>query len=188
MKSKFGGLNRNTLRIARYKHDIDYVRTLGKEEKLWLSQFCDEYYNATFKESPLHNSQELKKACYDQYNEATRDAVNHSSTMPEPYKQRKANKYSPNDYDLTKSYSKDENLMIYLAERIDSFNQAISRTPKKERPSMSEQKEELLAIRAIVETAIAVFDAGAYPGSTAAALQQTRVWLVNMLSQLEAGE
>ena len=57
-----------------WRVDQDYVKTLSPEEKAWLNKFNQEYYRNRFsKEGDLHNSPELKRACYSNENAANRD-------------------------------------------------------------------------------------------------------------------
>ena len=55
--------------------DQDYTKKLSKEETEWLGRFNQEYYRNRFEstEKDLHNSPELKKACYSNENARNRD-------------------------------------------------------------------------------------------------------------------
>lgn len=57
--------------------DYDYISQLSEKEKKWLDKFSKEYINASLDsknlEKNLHNSQKLKKDCYDRNNARNRD-------------------------------------------------------------------------------------------------------------------
>lgn len=57
--------------------DVDYVEKLTEEEKEWLNQFLDEYYDTSFykykEKGYLHNTEELKKSCGTLDNARRRD-------------------------------------------------------------------------------------------------------------------
>lgn len=56
--------------------DYDYVDKLSKKEKEWLNKFTDEYVNASVDpknlKKNLHNTEKLKKDCYDRNNARNR--------------------------------------------------------------------------------------------------------------------
>lgn len=57
-----------------WKVDQDYIQTLSEEDRQWLGQFNQEYYRNRFtKENNLHNTKELKRACYSNENASNRD-------------------------------------------------------------------------------------------------------------------
>lgn len=55
--------------------DYDYLDKLTPKEKLWLSNFTEEYISGNFKHrgKPLHITQKEKKECYDRNNARNRD-------------------------------------------------------------------------------------------------------------------
>lgn len=53
--------------------DYDYVSKLNKEEKKWLRQFTNEYYQASFKKNPTLQDKNLEKKCYIANNGRNRD-------------------------------------------------------------------------------------------------------------------
>ena len=58
--------------------DYDYVDLLSDEEQAFLAQFSNEYYNGTVKKgdlNALHNTDELRKNCYNRNNISNRDAL-----------------------------------------------------------------------------------------------------------------
>lgn len=66
--------------------DQDYLDKLTPEEKLWLSNFNEEYVGGNFNHKEgdvLHTTQELKRDCYSRNNARNRDyyAINRSSIM-----------------------------------------------------------------------------------------------------------
>ena len=57
-----------------WKVDQDYIKDLSPEEREWLGKFNQEYYRNRFtKEDNLHNTPELKRACYSNENASNRD-------------------------------------------------------------------------------------------------------------------
>ncbi len=56
--------------------DYDYVDKLSPEEKKWLNKFTEEYVNASVDpkklKKNLHNTEKLKKDCYDRNNARNR--------------------------------------------------------------------------------------------------------------------
>lgn len=56
--------------------DQDYIHLLDDEAKDWLNQFNQEYYRNRIKKgdpNALHNTDELRKDCYNRENAANRD-------------------------------------------------------------------------------------------------------------------
>ena len=56
--------------------DYDYIDKLSEKDKKWLNKFTEEYVNASIDTSNLkknlHNTQELKKDCFDRNNARNR--------------------------------------------------------------------------------------------------------------------
>ena len=79
--AKYPGLNKNLFsRIKQEYFDFDYIDKLGHEDKLWLSQFNEEYLGARLNGSkkPLHRTKRLKKNCFDMNNSRNRDITSNA--------------------------------------------------------------------------------------------------------------
>lgn len=64
--------------------DQDYLNKLNKKELSWLNKFNSEFVNAgNLKEEnkPLHNTDELKKKCYNSNNARNRDILTKQEAM-----------------------------------------------------------------------------------------------------------
>jgi hypothetical protein len=73
------GLEKLTLpKAVQQFFDYDYLNQLTEEEKNWLSQFTDEYYNNTLNHDWRKNFhyKEQKKSIYDATNARNRDMYN----------------------------------------------------------------------------------------------------------------
>ena len=57
--------------------DYDYIDQLSDKDKKWLNKFTEEYVGANIPEEKrnLHNTDELKKDCYDRNNARNRDVL-----------------------------------------------------------------------------------------------------------------
>jgi len=56
--------------------DMDYVKSLSKDDQAWLLQFCDEHYGADFRwESPMHVTTTEKRERYVNQNRIGRDLM-----------------------------------------------------------------------------------------------------------------
>ncbi len=61
--------------------DLDYINKLSIKDKQWMSQFLDEYYNRRIsKINPIHNTDDLRKKCYELSNSAERDVMSSKET------------------------------------------------------------------------------------------------------------
>ena len=67
--------------------DYDYLDKLTKEEKTWLNKFTEEYTNAKLDvvdlTKNLHNTQVLKKDCFDRNNARNRDILTRTKAAGE---------------------------------------------------------------------------------------------------------
>lgn len=58
----------------RWKIDYDYAHTLSDYDYMYLLQFTEEYYDASFDdEDSLHDTEELRRSVYNQKNSSNRD-------------------------------------------------------------------------------------------------------------------
>lgn len=93
--------------------DYDYVDKLNDEEKAWLNKFTNEYTNASLDRKNLknnfHNTEELKKDCYDRNNARNRDVLTRA-------------KASGNNVYLDDIKEKDIKVKNYLGEETDNLN------------------------------------------------------------------
>ena len=76
-KTKYPALNPGlNLKTRTDLIDYDYVDKLSKREREWLNKFTEEYVNASVDsknlKKNLHNTEELKKDCYDRNNARNR--------------------------------------------------------------------------------------------------------------------
>lgn len=111
--------------------DQDYINKLGPEEKVWLSQFNNEYYGNTLKKDWRKNlhMKETQKAIYDQTNARNRDMYN---------KRYKFNEHEsgiaiPNDYH---EFANPEEAIIEAIDKEDKIKKFVksalkARTEKK---------------------------------------------------------
>lgn len=74
-KTQFGLQPKSFAKNKQWMVDQDYTKSLNSEEAEWLNRFNQEYYRNTFEssEKDLHNTPELKKACYGNENARNRD-------------------------------------------------------------------------------------------------------------------
>jgi hypothetical protein len=72
--NEFGLEVRSFPKHKQWKVDQDYAKQLSPEEREWLGKFNQEYYRNRFtKEDNLHDTPELKRACYSNENASNRD-------------------------------------------------------------------------------------------------------------------
>lgn len=77
-KAKYPALNPSlNLKTRAILVDYDYVDKLSDSEKEWLNKFTNEYVHASLDtkklKKNLHNTQKLKKDCFDRNNARNRD-------------------------------------------------------------------------------------------------------------------
>lgn len=72
---KFGLEKKSFPKHKQWMVDQDYDAKLSQEERDFLARFNQEYYRNTFEssENDLHNTPELKRACYSNENARGRD-------------------------------------------------------------------------------------------------------------------
>jgi len=94
--------------------DYDYLDKLSEEEKEWLNKFTEEYVNAKVDpknlENNLHNTQKLKKECYDRNNARNRCTWTRAKA---------SSRGKSIDELLDDDYKKDENVEDNLIDKID---------------------------------------------------------------------
>lgn len=77
-RAKYSSLRPDLNLKTRYEliSDYDYLKKLSEEELTWLNKFTKEYVNADLDsknlENNLHNTESLKKDCYDRNNARNR--------------------------------------------------------------------------------------------------------------------
>lgn len=79
-KAKYPALRPELNLKTRYELiDYDYVNNLAEEDKKWLNKFTEEYVNASLNSKELdknfHNTDKLKKDCYNRNNARNRDIL-----------------------------------------------------------------------------------------------------------------
>jgi len=75
-RHKYHLFRRRLPKNHRWQHDFDYLDQLSEDEKSWLNQFVKEYYDGNVpktKTDNLHNTDELRRDCYDRKNRQNRD-------------------------------------------------------------------------------------------------------------------
>jgi hypothetical protein len=76
MAKKYGLKQSNFPKNKQWQVDQDYIQTLSNTAKDWLNQFNSEYYGGGPKKGcpkALHNTDELRKDCYNRTNRANND-------------------------------------------------------------------------------------------------------------------
>jgi len=84
MKKKRNPLNPNhQVRTRREYIDYDYLKELNPEEYKFMQKFTDEYYGGAIRvgdDESLHNTDELRKDCYNRNNRQNRDIMGLAKT------------------------------------------------------------------------------------------------------------
>lgn len=84
-KSKYPALQPNLNLKTRYDEltDFDYIHKLNDSEKEFLNSFLEEYVNAKLNHPSkvLHDTQPLRKSCYDRNNSRNRDVYSRGKAM-----------------------------------------------------------------------------------------------------------
>lgn len=75
-------LAKTMARPVRWQLDQDYIEKLSPEDQDYLAKFLDEYYNGRFaKGEPVHQTEDLRRSCYRNKNNANRDAYGRAQAV-----------------------------------------------------------------------------------------------------------